>query len=67
MAFGVFYGEVAASVEGVVERGGDIGSGGYGAGMGRVGVRDGDVETAGLDAAQLIGGLEVAVSIVVLA
>jgi len=38
MAFGVFYGEVAASVEGVVERGGDIGSGAT-ARAWRVGVR----------------------------
>ena len=50
-----------------MERSDDDGSGGYSAGIGRVGVGDDDIEAASLNAAQFLGRLEAAAKLVVLA
>ena len=65
MAFGVLQAEFAASVGGILEGADDRGSGGYGAGMDRIGVGDHDVDAAGFDAAELGRGFEAAAILVV--
>ena len=58
VAFGVFHAELAAAVWRVLKRADDRRACRYRPGVNRIGVRDHDVDAAGLDAAELVPVIE---------